>query len=130
MQTPMRAVAPPVVYACSGCSSAAQLANELALRLDRAGVAEMSCIAGIGGNVPSLVRKAREALAAGRPLVVLDGCVLACAKSCLAQRGMAPTVHVQLWREGVRKQYHADFDAAQADTVYTRLQAQIEAMAT
>lgn len=119
----------PLVYACSGCSSAAQLANQLAVRLDRAGVAEMSCIAGIGGNVPSLVRKAREAYAAGRPVVALDGCVLACAQSCLAQRGMAPTVHVQLWREGVRKQYRADFDTAQADVLYEQLKSRMEAAA-
>lgn len=125
----MHPAAPALVYACSGCSSAAQLANELALRLDRAGVAEMSCIAGIGGDVPNLVRKAREALGAGRPLVVLDGCVLACAKSCLAQRGMAPTLHVQLWREGVRKQYHTGFDAEQADELFDRLKSRIEAMA-
>ena len=26
----------PLVYSCSGCSSAAQMANHLALRLDRA----------------------------------------------------------------------------------------------
>lgn len=38
----------PIVYSCSGCSSAAQLANYLALRLDRSGSAEMSCIAGVG----------------------------------------------------------------------------------
>ena len=30
----------PLVYACSGCSSAAQLANHVAVRLDRSGVAE------------------------------------------------------------------------------------------
>lgn len=118
----------PLVYACSGCSSAAQLANELALRLDRAGVAEMSCIAGIGGDVPSLVRKARDAVAGGRPLVVLDGCVLACAKACLAQRGMAPALHVELWREGVRKQYHRDFDPEQAEQLLPRLRQQVEAL--
>ena len=50
----------PLVYSCSGCSSAAQMANHLALRLDRAGVAEMSCIAGVGGGVAGLVRTARS----------------------------------------------------------------------
>ena len=29
----------PLVYACSGCSSAAQMANHFALKLDREGVA-------------------------------------------------------------------------------------------
>ncbi len=31
----------PIVYSCSGCSSAAQLANHVALRLDRCGAAEI-----------------------------------------------------------------------------------------
>ncbi|WP_317850995.1 MULTISPECIES: putative zinc-binding protein, partial [unclassified Pseudomonas] len=41
----------PLVYSCSGCSNVAQLANTVALRLDRAGLAEMSCIVGVGGHV-------------------------------------------------------------------------------
>lgn len=45
----------PLVYSCSGCSSAAQMANYIALKLDHAGDAEMSCISGVGGNVPHLV---------------------------------------------------------------------------
>lgn len=51
----------PLVYSCSGCSNVAQLANTLALRLDRAGLAEMSCIVGVGGHVAALVNKARSA---------------------------------------------------------------------
>ena len=50
----------PLVYSCSGCSNVAQLANTLAVRLDRAGLAEMSCIAGVGGRVASLVSKANS----------------------------------------------------------------------
>ncbi len=116
----------PLLYSCSGCSSAAQLANQVAVRLDRAGVAEMSCIAGVGGNVRSLVRKATDAAASGRPIVAIDGCVLSCAKASLAQRGVTPTRHVQLGDAGVRKQYHADFDPAQADAVFSRLAEQLK----
>jgi uncharacterized metal-binding protein len=119
----------PLVYSCSGCSSAAQLANHLAVRLDRAGEAEMSCIAGVGGGVAPLVRKARDAAVEGRPIIAIDGCVLACVRSCLAQRGLQPTAHVQLAREGVRKAYHADFDAAQADKLYAGLVRQAREMA-
>ena len=46
----------PLVYSCSGCSSAAQMANYVAVQLDRRGAAEMSCIAGVGGDVPSLLK--------------------------------------------------------------------------
>ena len=31
----------PLIYSCSGCSSAAQLANHLAVRLDRLGDADL-----------------------------------------------------------------------------------------
>jgi uncharacterized metal-binding protein len=43
----------PLVYSCSGCSSAAQMANYLAIQMDRKNLAEMSCIAGVGGNAKS-----------------------------------------------------------------------------
>lgn len=104
----------PLVYSCSGCSSAAQMANHLALRLDRAGAAEMSCIAGVGGGVEGLVRTARS----GRPILALDGCVLQCVRACLARAGVTPDAHLVLSAFGVKKRLHADFDAAQAAEVY------------
>lgn len=103
----------PLVYSCSGCSSAAQTANYIALKLDRDGEAEMSCISGIGGDVPHLVKIARS----GRPIVALDGCPLACTLHCLAQRGLSADYHLQLHEHGVKKQYHADFDRKQADRI-------------
>ncbi len=103
----------PLVYSCSGCSSAAQMANHIAIRLDREGEAEMSCIAGVGGNVPHLVRIARS----GRPILALDGCALECVKSSLAQREVAPTRHLLLNQQGVRKRYGTDFDPEEAEQV-------------
>ncbi|MDR2219627.1 MAG: putative zinc-binding protein [Methylobacillus sp.] len=103
----------PLIYACSGCSSAAQTANYIALKLDRDGSAEMSCIAGVGGDVPHLVKIARS----GRPLIALDGCPLACTLSCLQQRGLKADYHLQLHEHGVKKKYHANFDQEQADQV-------------
>ncbi|MCX2865425.1 MULTISPECIES: putative zinc-binding protein [Roseateles] len=127
--TPVPARRPlPLVYSCSGCSSAAQLANYLALRLDREGEAEMSCISGVGGNVRSLVRRARDAAAEGRPIIAIDGCALACAKQCLAERSVAPTWHLLLASSGVAKRYHADFDTAQAEQIYPVLVEQVQAL--
>jgi uncharacterized metal-binding protein len=105
---------PPLVYSCSGCSSAAQMANALAIRLDREGLAEMSCIAGVGGGVQGLVRTARS----GRRILALDGCVLACARACLAREGITPDRHLVLGDHGVKKRKHADFEPQQADAVY------------
>ena len=107
----------PLVYSCSGCSSAAQTANHIALELDRREVAEMSCIAGVGGDVPSLVKLAKS----GRPVAVIDGCPLECARHCLARHGVTPTVHFQLGEFGVRKRYHARFDPVEADALAERI---------
>lgn len=90
------------------------MANALALRLDRAGLAEMSCIAGVGGGVDGLVRTARS----GRAIVALDGCVLACAKACLERVGVAPELHLTLSAFGVRKRKHTDFAPEEADRIY------------
>ncbi|KFI08335.1 putative zinc-binding protein [Massilia sp. BSC265] len=112
----------PLVYSCSGCSSAAQMANHIALALDRLGTAEMSCIAGVGGDVPSLVRLARS----GRPVAVIDGCPLLCARSCLARHGVDPDMHWQLGEHGVRKRYHAGFDPEQAEAMVARVAGELE----
>ncbi|WP_454762778.1 putative zinc-binding protein [Cupriavidus campinensis] len=104
----------PLVYACSGCSSVAQLANAFAVRLDRSGMAEMSCISGVGGGVPALTRVARS----GRPILALDGCPLACVKACLASAGVAPDQHLVLNRLGATKRQHGECTEAEADAAW------------
>ena len=104
----------PLVYSCSGCSSAAQMANYLAVQLDRAGLAEMSCIVGVGGNVKKLVHTALS----GREKITIDGCPLACSKACLGNHSLQPAMHFELTGMGVKKLQHQDFDMAQADEVF------------
>lgn len=114
----------PLVYSCSGCSNVAQLSNRLAVELDRADAAEMSCIAGVGGDVPSLVRVARS----GRPILAIDGCVLSCVRNVLARAGVEPTVHVALNERGLRKKYQQDFDQADVDALLPELKETANAM--
>jgi len=103
----------PLIYSCSGCSSAAQTANYIALKLDRDGEAEMSCISGVGGNVSRLVKVARS----GRPILALDGCSLSCTLRCLSERGITADYHLQLQEHGIKKRYHTDFDQEKADQI-------------
>jgi len=107
----------PLVYSCSGCSNVAQLANAVAVRLDRAGLAEMSCIVGVGGGVKPLVRKAES----GRPIIVIDGCPLACCETVLEARGLRPARLVKLHERGLRKRYRTDFSPDDQDLVYGEL---------
>lgn len=111
----------PIVYSCSGCSSAAQMANYIAVRLDRINVAEMSCIAGVGGNVKNLVRTATS----GRKMIVIDGCPLACAKACLNNHHVVPDLHFELTELGVSKKQHEDFNMNQANELALKIRDRI-----
>lgn len=113
----------PVIYSCSGCSSAAQMANYIAIRIDRKEIAEMSCIVGVGGNVKSLVKTAK----AGRKIIAIDGCPLACSKACLSNHGIQADLHVELTQHGVKKVKHVDFDMEQANKMLEMVEEKINA---
>lgn len=110
-----------LVYSCSGSSNVAQLANYIAVRLDRLGIAEMSCIVGVGGDVPALVKKAT----AGRPVVVIDGCPLACSQAVLAARQVAPAHVVRLHERGLKKRRRTDFDDDRKERVFREVLADL-----
>ena len=88
-----------VVYACSGCSDAGEIADRVARQLARDGVARMSCLAGIGGRVRSLVATAEKA----ERILVVDGCPLNCAAHTLKLAGFQKFDHLELHRIGLRK---------------------------
>lgn len=111
----------PIVYSCSGCSTAAQMANFVAVQLDRREVAEMSCIAGVGGDVKSLVAKATRA----GQIVAIDGCELKCVQSCLARHGLKPDLSFVLSDFKVSKKFHQDFDGDEANEILETLSAEV-----
>lgn len=88
-----------VVYACSGCSDAGELADRIARQLSRDGAARMSCLAGIGGRVKSLVTTAEKA----ERILVVDGCPLNCARHTLRLAGFQNVDHLELHKIGIRK---------------------------
>jgi len=91
--------APIVVYACSGCSDAGEIADRIARQLTRDGVAQMSCLAGVGGRVKSLLAKAENA----ERILVVDGCPLNCARHTLELAGFKKFDHLELHKLGIRK---------------------------
>lgn len=87
----------PVIYACSGCSDAGELADQIARRLSRSGLGEMSCLAGIGGRAKSILSKGEKA----QRIFVIDGCPLNCARKTLELAGIKQFEHLGLI--GLRK---------------------------
>ncbi len=69
----------PIIYSCSGCSNLAQMAHNISLNLDSDGIAEMSCISGVVGEVKPILELAISA----RVIIAIDGCELGCTKACL-----------------------------------------------
>jgi len=88
-----------VIYACSGCSDAGELADRTARALSQQKRGEMSCPAGIGGRVKSLIVKAEKA----HHIVAIDGCPLNCARHTLEQAGFQTLHHLELHKLGLRK---------------------------
>lgn len=60
--------------------------------MDRTQVAEMSCIAGVGGGVKSLLRTAKS----GRDIIAIDAWKLSCCKYSLVQHDVEATHHFVL----------------------------------
>ncbi len=88
-----------MVYACSGCSDTGELADRIARKLARDGVAEMSCIAGVGGCVRPLLNTAKSAA----QVLAIDGCPLACVANTLRVAGVRDYEHLELHKLGFRK---------------------------
>jgi uncharacterized metal-binding protein len=81
-----------LVYPCSGAADVGEIADRAARRLDAENVAWMSCLAGIGGRVSSLMANA----AAAPALIAIDGCPLDCAKKTLELAGFTDIRHVRV----------------------------------
>ncbi|MGM0901645.1 MAG: putative zinc-binding protein [Bacillota bacterium] len=107
----------PLVYSCSGCSSAAQTANSIAIKMDRENVAEMSCITGVGGDVKPLVRTAKS----GREIIAIDGCPLACCKHILARHDIKAKHHFVLSNFDVPKKKGVDPDPVLTMKAYEQI---------
>ncbi len=88
----------PLLFACSGCSNAGQLANDLAVELNRRGIAEMSCLAGVGAGKPHFLKQLAE-----REVWIIDGCAIECSLGIFAQLCEHVDVHIRLHDLGIRK---------------------------
>src|SRR5436305_1619842 len=98
--SPIAKTAPlPCVLACSGCSHAGELADHTARRLHQLGLAKMSCLAGVGGRVKSIINTIQNA----PELLMIDGCPLACGAKSLKLAGITKFKHLQLHELGIRK---------------------------
>ena len=96
------------VLACSGCSAAGELADHTARRLHQMGAARMSCLAGVGGRIPSITATVRSASG----ILIIDGCPLECGANVLRHAGFTGYKQLKLHELDVRKHDSGAVDEA------------------
>jgi uncharacterized metal-binding protein len=81
-----------LIFPCSGGSNVGQIANQAGVKLTQDGMGRFFCLAGIGAHVSGMV----ESTKAGKMLVAIDGCPVACAKKTLEHAGFNIDEYVQV----------------------------------
>jgi uncharacterized metal-binding protein len=90
---------PKLIFSCSGAADLGAIADQAARRLTRHGVGKMFCLAGIGGRVDDIMKKAATA----SKMLAIDGCELDCAKNTLEKAGFGSYTHLRLTDMGMEK---------------------------
>lgn len=98
-----------LIFSCAGSSNVGQIANQAAVKLAREGVGRYFCLAGIGGHVSGMIESTR----AGKMLIAIDGCPVACAKKTLEHTGFNIDEYVQVTELGIEKNH--EFSLAPSD---------------
>ena len=81
-----------LIFPCSGGSNVGQIANQAGVKLTQDGMGRFFCLAGIGAHVSGMI----ESTKAGKILVAIDGCPVACAKKTLEHAGFNIDEYVQV----------------------------------
>jgi len=110
-----------LVFPCSGGSNVGQISNQAGAKLDQDGVGRMFCLAGIGGHVSGMI----ESTKAGKMIVVIDGCPVACAKKTLEHAEFKVDEYVQVTDLGIEKKHNFTFPASDVEKVTDYLKTRI-----
>ena len=103
-----------IIFSCAGSSNVGQVANQAAIKLAQGGVGRYFCLAGIGGHVSGMI----ESTKAGKMLIAIDGCPVACAKKTLEHAAFQIHEHMQTTELlGIEKNHQFDLDPVSAERV-------------
>jgi uncharacterized metal-binding protein len=110
-----------LVYACSGASNLGQLANEIAVRLDRLGLVELACLTELGADGDD----GGSPASSKRPVLAISGCVSGCCAAMLERNGIEATRSVVLAERGVAKAKHVLVDGEDTERVFGQVLAEL-----
>ncbi len=102
-----------LIFCCSGASNVGALSYLTAMRLAQEGSGNFSCIAGIGGNIPPMIRAAKDA----QERIVIDGCPTGCARRIMDSNLIPIDRYVIVTELGIKKTHDFDVDDRDVDTI-------------
>lgn len=102
-----------LIFPCSGGSNVGQIANQAGVKLTKEGMGNFFCLAGIGGHASGMI----ESTKAGKVIVAIDGCAVACAKKTLEHAGFNIDEYVQVTEIGIEKNHDLDPMSPDVDKV-------------
>lgn len=110
-----------LIFPCSGGSNVGQIANEAGVRLTQKGLGNIFCLAGIGGHVSGMIESTR----AGKLIVAIDGCPVACAQKTLEHAGLSIGEYVQVTELGIEKNHDFNLDPKDVEKVVNTLRTRL-----
>lgn len=91
--------APKLIFPCSGAADVGEISDLASRALTKNGAGKMFCLAGIGGQVPGIVKTAKAAA----KILIIDGCSIECARLCFEQAGISDYEHMVITDMGLEK---------------------------
>ena len=110
-----------LIFPCSGGSNVGQIANQAGVKLTQDGIGNFFCLAGIGGHASGMI----ESTKAGKILVAIDGCPVACAKKTLEHAGFKIDEYIQITDLGIEKNHDLNPKIPDVNKVVGSLSARI-----
>jgi len=101
--------APTLVLACSGGSNVGQISNNVMIELDRKGVGNAYCLAGVGAALSGFIESAKAA-----KTILVDGCPVGCGKKAFEKYGLEPSQYFVVTELGIAKTH--DFSKLAEET--------------
>lgn len=102
------------IYPCVGAANVGQLSNRIAIELEKQGIGNLMCTAGIGARAPGLMKSAE----ASDRVIAINGCPVNCASKTLELAGFEVDKHIIISELGIKKSKEKDLkDQEVADTL-------------
>lgn len=109
-----------LILACSGGSNVGQISNRVMIELDKSGMGNAYCLAGIGAALSGFIESAKAA-----QTILIDGCPVGCGKKAFEKYGIEPTKYVVITELGIEKTHNFSQLEEETDKVLKVLKTRI-----